>query len=1554
MPSSANSNASSGPSGWEPPSVERLQELLPQYEITALIGRGGMGAVYRGVQSTLGRNVAIKLLPESLQEDIGDASFVERFKLEARSMASLDHPAIISVFDFGQTAEGHLYFVMEFIDGMDLQQYLNASGGKLEVEAAVAIISHVLDALEYAHKKGIVHRDIKPANVLINSEGRVKIADFGLAKQIGGDVSGLTMSNVAMGTPDFIAPEAMLDSASSDGRADLYAVGVMLYQMLTGRLPRGMFKLPSEEDANFDPRFDDIIASALEPNPEYRFSAAKDFRKKLDELRTQPVSKIEGRSTIERRGAKTQDVTPAVKPGFPARPAQRKSGNGLIWTAATVALLGTVAWLVLGGRQDTASPSQMPPADIWETPSGTVKNDEEVKVPVPSSAPPQEPTIKTTPPPPTAAQTAPKPTPTPKQRIDGLVADGEWQDVMPGFTNPSRITHGEWTFSVPVAKLNSGLRCLIGQPTEVLPSYELRAKMLHAPDESTNESRYHSLVFTLPTATGTVKLVTSIESDTASLRHRKIKPLAGEDPPNSVPPNVVRPGQVQEWFISMKPDRMTVTLDGLPFSTWENVEWSEFEQGGTLDPVGPYLGIISDKSTRTEIHSFEIRIPDASSSESQSDSMVGKAVEKIEGVQSRIANYQKARHQQLADLTGKYQKALTSAKNEASKAGNAAHEKAIQMAMTRAANFAAEIEKLPATKTVAALPALPALDDATPESLKKLRGIFDRESAKIEKDLLEKLDQSFESLQTSMLEVGELEAVDALRAYRKAIARPEVVGKTGAVGLGAPRLVSVDQIWNNAPHNGYTDLLFYSGKWFCVFREGSRATSIDGSLRVITPGDEGRWATLAQFTSAGEDLRDPTVSVTPDGRLMISCRAIGRGSKPATKVWFSEDAGTTWSEGTPIGKVGFWVWRPQWNQEFCYSISYEVNGACTATLCRSGDGLNFAPISAPRRIGAQYGEDTILFLPDQSALCLFRNFDGDQTTGLGTAQPPYKEWDWKPLNQQVAGPNMIQLQDGRVIVATRLSDGETRTSLAWLDPGKSTLGECLKLPSGGSTGYAGLAWKDDLLWISYYSSHEGKASVYLAKVAFDATNSPQQTHENGGATKATGGPSASTTTEPFENSLGMKFVPVPIQGGSTDGQALLFSVWETRVQDYEVFVKQTKRKWPKPDFPQGPHHPAVMVSWEDATAFCDWLTQRERQEGTIGTDQVYRLPSDHEWSCAAGIAGGENAADTPERKLAGVSKLYPWGRDWPPPNGSGNYNGQETLRNPFDGTPMGGYNDGFDRTAPVGSFAPTTSGLYDLGGNVVEWCSDRWDGKASTAKTVLRGGSWRDGQERFHLSSFRFGMPANQSDDRAGFRCVLAPIGGATASNEDGWIDLIAAVDPVKDVSTRNNWRADQNLWEKQGSDLVFLESNSSGEILLPNTENITDFEIRMAMTRESGTRGIDFKIPTPGGATPIIFGGNTGSQLKGNPRPFNFVSHPLTTGQKMEVVVTVRSTGTNAGIKVEADGKPIIDWKGDYRSDLGVIDNYQSKRIGLWIGLPPKSDPVSKFRFHKILFRRL
>jgi tRNA A-37 threonylcarbamoyl transferase component Bud32 len=155
----------------------------------------------------------------------------------------------------------------------------------------------------------------------------------------------------------------------------------------------------------------------------------------------------------------------------------------------------------------------------------------------------------------------------------------------------------------------------------------------------------------------------------------------------------------------------------------------------------------------------------------------------------------------------------------------------------------------------------------------------------------------------------------------------------------------------------------------------------------------------------------------------------------------------------------------------------------------------------------------------------------------------------------------------------------------------------------------------------------------------------------------------------FENTLGMKFVPVPILGGPTGGQRVLFSVWDTRVQDYEAFVKETKRDWPKPDFPQGPTHPAVNVSWADAQLFCQWLTERERKAGKLGASEVYRLPTDHEWSCAAGIGEREVAAKLPAVKSGKIGDVYPWGAQWPPPKGAGNYAGEE-LRHGKDVIPV--------------------------------------------------------------------------------------------------------------------------------------------------------------------------------------------------------------------------------------------------------------------------------------------
>ncbi|HRQ87949.1 MAG TPA: serine/threonine-protein kinase, partial [Bacteroidia bacterium] len=267
---------------WEPPSPEELQRSLPQYEISGFLGRGGMGAVYKGRQTGLDRDVAIKLLPEALGDSPDGTDHATRFEQEARAMARLDHSAIVPVYDFGRTERGQLYFAMQHVDGTDLQQHLRQRGGRLPQDEALAIVAQVLDALDYAHGQGIVHRDIKPGNILLGRDGRVKVADFGLAKRFGDGAPALTMSHVTVGTPDFVAPEALDRARTLDHRADLYAVGVMLYQLLTGQLPRGSFDPPSETAAGLDSRLDGIVAKAMAANPDRRHASAAELRRELE------------------------------------------------------------------------------------------------------------------------------------------------------------------------------------------------------------------------------------------------------------------------------------------------------------------------------------------------------------------------------------------------------------------------------------------------------------------------------------------------------------------------------------------------------------------------------------------------------------------------------------------------------------------------------------------------------------------------------------------------------------------------------------------------------------------------------------------------------------------------------------------------------------------------------------------------------------------------------------------------------------------------------------------------------------------------------------------------------------------------------------------------------------------------------------------------------------------------------------------------------------------------------------------------------------------------
>ncbi len=427
-PRPASSHAGSKPSGmWQPPRLEEMQAMLPQYEFISLLGRGGKGAVYKAVQVSLDRPVAIKVLPGDLIDDV-DSQFAERFKNEARTMAKMNHPAIVNVYDFGETQTGLLFIVMEFIDGTDVAKMI-ASQGKLPPDYALAITAHVCDALNYAHSHSIVHRDIKPANILINMDGAVKVADFGLAKQSDAGAGGLTKTNMAMGTPDFVAPEALIPGVPLDGRADLYAIGVMLYQMLTGEIPRGMWTMPGAK-LGTDPRFDVIIAKAMQTDREMRYQTAASIRRDLDVIMTTPpaaVKKPAGQGPQQRsadapaRNASHSDAGGPIRKEVAAKPEARipakKSSTGFyLGMAATVVVLGVLVLLFSGGEKgDLKTKADDKPKTAQSTPAS--KPSKAQPAPAPKSV------VAAAPKPKPATTPAPVPSPVPPPPVAPAAVD---------------------------------------------------------------------------------------------------------------------------------------------------------------------------------------------------------------------------------------------------------------------------------------------------------------------------------------------------------------------------------------------------------------------------------------------------------------------------------------------------------------------------------------------------------------------------------------------------------------------------------------------------------------------------------------------------------------------------------------------------------------------------------------------------------------------------------------------------------------------------------------------------------------------------------------------------------------------------------------------------------------------------------------------------------------------------------------------------------------------------------------------------------------------------
>jgi serine/threonine protein kinase len=385
---------------WEPPSLEEAAKLFPQWKVIRLLGRGGMGAVYEMHQPELDRTVAVKLLP---MEASGDEHLVERFRREARTLAKLRHPGIVALFESGVTPAGHFYFVMEHVNGSPLSQWI--AEGRLDVPRAIDIVRQVCEALAYAHAQGVIHRDIKPSNILLDDQGHAKVADFGLARrdhvETASGALSVSRTGQFMGTPAYAAPEQVRDAAHVDHRADIYALGVLLYEMLTGDLPRGVFQPPSRKTSGAA-HLDEVVRRALQERPEDRYQAATELQRDIS----------------------------------------RKARGGKAWLVVLLAVITGGAWF---GKERWL---RAPQNETRKSEVALVKPSSEAKGSLPENPSPPSPVPQRSAPASKTASTMPEPKAMPSPPATPLVQAWSLEAVSPALQPPVELTRQIWQDAV--------------------------------------------------------------------------------------------------------------------------------------------------------------------------------------------------------------------------------------------------------------------------------------------------------------------------------------------------------------------------------------------------------------------------------------------------------------------------------------------------------------------------------------------------------------------------------------------------------------------------------------------------------------------------------------------------------------------------------------------------------------------------------------------------------------------------------------------------------------------------------------------------------------------------------------------------------------------------------------------------------------------------------------------------------------------------------------------------------------------------------------------------
>ncbi|MBL9146140.1 MAG: SUMF1/EgtB/PvdO family nonheme iron enzyme [Verrucomicrobiaceae bacterium] len=1339
----------------ELPLPEELTALLPggNYHVESFLGQGGMGAVYKGTQVRLKRPVAIKIM----RRDFGkDHDFEARFEREAQAMAKLNHPNIVSVIDFGEAGPDYLYIVMELVDGADMMDVIR--GGQMTQEMALTLLPQICDALQFAHDHGIVHRDIKPSNIMLTRDGRIKMADFGLAKRFDTESSFRTQTGTGMGTPDYAAPEQFDANGPIDHRADIYALGVMIYQMITGQLPRGVWKPPSQR-AEVNPHWDDIVSRAMQSDPADRYQQASEVKTDVTSI---PLSKE--RSATE-GGADTPVRNPSTG-GAAAKQneAVKRARAPLLIAAAAVVLLGGGTWFMMVGKE---KPQDHPVA--------------------PKRAAGAE---------------------LPWQRF---VNDGKQQGVASTASGGILISVPNWVQLSTKSHRNAALRVV----TPYSPDLQSRLRLVlrhEGPKPAEGQwyqGRFDALAEVLLAdgkreTSGAMEIATHGEfpSITRRVPHDQLRKPGEvfrtfEGPP--VPLMEGEPSELAFWAIE---DTLTVTLNG---HRVVETNYSQINQGLialqmtpsakaqhpniTFDRIDTLnLDNVSPDEARRMLEAYvggESFAPDSSTpsvTQSSTPTPIAAPALPESGWQKVITDWDKiAKTKGATVLPGEWVR-LEKGYIYGPGGKDGALKATFRFTGRESAGINLRERNPPGMYHRASI----AGDGATATLY---RQTMEGNESVLAKGRIEPPLRVGQDYELAIVGKG-----DALAVYvnGKAIvqASDNIVNGTSSVVWARDATEVKDIFWHDLKPAPTAPKVPAGASPIASATKDAPFTNTLGMKFVPVPGTQvlfSIWHTRVQDYAAFAKAQE-AAGKTLDGS------------------WKTQQ-----KDGVLVGREA---------DHPVVSVRWDEVQAFCAWLTEKEIATGKLPKGAKYRLPTDAEWSTAVGLPtEQGAMPEEKDGKNDVDFPWGKEWPPTsKVGNFADESFHATFPPKKNERNGKMENEQWMkgyTDGYTTTSPVAAFPANAY---GLYNMGGNAWQWCEDWWnaehQDRVLrgasWLNFDRNH--LQSSFRGHSPFGSrfsNNGFRCVLEPGPSTTTVSpSPSAATKEKPFVNSLGMKFVP------KSPGSQVLFSIWETRRSDYEAFtrVKKVNEYWKNPAkdgvaISGGELHPVVGVSWEEAKAFCDWLNEKEVAEGRLPPGIRYRLPTDDEWSSAVRL--GKEQGATPEERHENA--LRQQGSGTPPklpPDKTINI-ADETFHAQFplagdQNRWLAGYTDGYATTAPVGSFAPNEAGIYDLIGNAGEWCEDLYSASEPLHR-VMRGGKW-DSPNVMEIAAQRHRWEQNKRSPMFGFRVVLAPSGGGQSASTPP----SAAAEPWVNLLTQPERLALQKTVSLTSEGLTFADSGSA------------------------------------------------------------------------------------------------------------------------------------------------